>query len=279
MSDKKQNQEKWRAETQREQRKARLAALKSKDGGKKPIKTTNRIAVLVTVLVLVVALLGIGTWWVFSLGIPHRAVTAMTIGSSRITAAEFSYFYRSQLSYFNIDPNTDSGKATLAQPFDEEFPTVAEYLRDQAARELQQLVLLGDEARKAGIVLDENDQDTINSYITQITASARNQGMTLDNFLTASYGVGMNEALMRGVLSRYLLANKYSTDLQATFNVSDEEIQSHYLENKDTYDVVTYRSFYMAATIQTGATDEERKAAMDQTKARASEMLAKITGE
>ncbi|MGI6334568.1 MAG: hypothetical protein ACOX1A_08300 [Saccharofermentanales bacterium] len=54
MSEKNQNQEKWRTEILREQRKERLARLKSKDGGKKPIKTTNRVATLITILVLVI---------------------------------------------------------------------------------------------------------------------------------------------------------------------------------------------------------------------------------
>ena len=54
MSDSKQSQQKWRAEELRDQRKARLAGMKSKTGGKKPIRTGNKAAVLITALILVV---------------------------------------------------------------------------------------------------------------------------------------------------------------------------------------------------------------------------------
>ena len=154
--------------------KKRLARLKSKDGGKKPIKTTNRAATLITVLVLVVVILAVATWWMFSLGVPHRSMTALTVGDEKITVAELSYFYRSTLGYYGIDPNTDEGKAALSQPYDETFPTVADFLKDQSVKELQQLVVLGLSAKEADLSLDAADDKSTDDYIAQI-ASMRNQ--------------------------------------------------------------------------------------------------------
>ena len=279
MSEKNRNQEKWRTEILREQRKERLARLKSKDGGKKPIKTTNRVATLITILVLVIVILGVGTWWVFSLGVPHRSITALTVGDEKITAAELSYFYRSTLGYYGIDPETAEGKATLSQPYDETFPTVADFLKDQAVKELQQLVVLGLSAKKANLSLDAADDKSTDDYIAQLATSARNQGQTLNNFLTANYGVGMDESVMRRIMGRYLLANKFSSYLQDSFVITDEEIKAYYEENQDDFDMVTYRTFFMAATRPADATEEQKKAAMDETKAKAGEMLGKITDE
>ena len=234
---------------------------------------------MITVLVLVVVTTAVATWWMFSLGVPHRSMTALTVGDEKITVAELSYFYRSTLGYYGIDPNTDEGKAALSQPYDETFPTVADFLKDQSVKELQQLVVLGLSAKEADLSLDAADDKSTDDYIAQIAFNARNQGQTLNNFLTANYGIGMDEGVMRKIMGRYLLANKYSSYLQDSFVITDTEIKEYYEENRDDFDQITYRMFFMAATRPADATDEQKKAAMDETKAKAGEMLGKITDE
>jgi parvulin-like peptidyl-prolyl isomerase len=279
MSDSKKSPEKWRAEALRDQRKARLASMKSKDGGKKPISTTNKTGVLVMVIILVVALIGTGVWWVVNMGVPQRLLTAMTIGSRKISVTEFNYYYRSQLSYYSIDPATTDGKTTLAQAYDKTYPTVADYLKNQATLELQQVVLLKETAAAAGVVLDAADQKTIDSYVSSIESSALSASQTVDNYLIAQYGIGMNVSIMRGILEDYVLTGKYSKQLQDSYTFTDAELQTFYDANKNDYDVIDYRTFNIAAVIASGATEAEKTAAMDAAKAKADEMFAKITDE
>ena len=82
MSEDKKPNEKWKAELSREERKERLAALKSKDGGKKPIRLSNPIFRVVISIVLIVALLVTGAWYAVRMGVPTRLLTAATIGAS-----------------------------------------------------------------------------------------------------------------------------------------------------------------------------------------------------
>jgi hypothetical protein len=279
MSDSKQTQDKWRAEMMREQRKARLAGMKSKDGGKKPIRTSNKLAMLITVLVLAVILIGTGIWWVFNLGVPNRTVTALTVGNEKISAAEFGYFYNSQLSYYSIDPTTSDGQATLKSAYDETFPTIADFLKDQAAKEVQQLVILEKAAKAAGTVLDADGQATVESYMTNIKSYATQKGQSTENYLIAMYGKGMNEAIMRGILEMYVLTDKYSTQLKDSYNFSDADLQKYYTENKDDFDLITYRDFYIAADSASNATDAQKKEAMAKAKAKADQMSGKIISE
>ena len=220
MSDSKQSQDKWRAEQLREQRKARMASMKSKTGGKKPIKTGNKLATLIVIAVLVVCLALAGIWWAFSLGAPHRSVTALTIGDDQITAAEFNYYYYSQLSYYNIDPTSADGISTLRSDYDETFPTVADFLKDQAAKEIQRTAVLVQAARAAGVVLTDADQQTVESYMANIRNYALSNNQTLENFLISSYGKGMNETIMYGILEDYVLSDKYSVQLQDSYDIT-----------------------------------------------------------
>ena len=279
MSESKPNQEKWRAEALRDERKARLASMKSKDGGKKPVRTSNKLATLITALVVIVVLIGAGIWWVFSIGVPQRSANALTIGSEKISAAEFNYYYYSQLSYYSIDPSTDDGQTTLRSAYDETYPTVADYLKDQAAKELQQSVVLTQAAADAGVKLDATDLTSVENYMTNIKNYAASEGKTVENYLIASYGKGLNEAIMRKIIERYVLSDKYSRQLQDSYVFTETDIRNYYNDNKNDFDQVTYRSFYIAADIKTGATDEEKKTAMTAAKSKTDEMFGKISSE
>lgn len=279
MSESKPNQDKWRAEALRDERKARLASMKSKDGGKKPVRTSNKTATLITALVIIVVLIGAGIWWVFSIGVPQRSATALSIGSEKITAAEFNYYFYNQLSYYSIDPTTAEGQSTLRSAYDETFPTIADYLKDQAALELQRSVLLTQAAAEAGVVLDSDDVATVDYYMENIENSAAADKKTVENYLIANYGKGMNTVVMRKIIERYVLSDKYSTQLQESYVFTETDVSNYYNDNKDDFDLVTYRTFYIAADIKTGATDEEKKTAMTAAKAKADEMSGKIMTE
>lgn len=280
MSDSKQSQEKWRAEELRAQRKARLARMKSKDGGKKPLRTTNKLAVVITVVILVIALALVGVWYAIRIGIPQRNLTAVTIGSEEIKPVELNYYYYSLLSQYSIDPKTTEGQTTLKSASgDAKFPTVAELLKDQAAQQAQQDVMLATNAVQAGLALDDTDREQIATYMTSLQNSALQASATLDNFLTSQYGVGMTKASLQSIIERLLLANKFASQKQKSLSFTTDEIKAYYDTHKDDYDVVKYRSFYLAAETKTGATDAEKTKFLEAARTKANEMLAKVTDE
>lgn len=279
MSDSKQAPEKWNAEEQREQRKARLAEMKSKDGGKKPIHKSSKAAKIIVSIVLVVALLAGGTWWAINIGIPQRMVTAMTVGTQKVTAAEFNFMYRSQLSYYGIDPTTTDGQTTLKGAYNETFATLNDWLKDSVAVQLQQIVVLSENAKAKGLTLTAEEVASVDAFMKTIEDDAATAKKDADTYLIANYGIGVNKDVVRGIYEKYLLGQKFSTELTKSYTFTDAELQTYYDANKDTFDVADYRTFTIDAVIATDATEEQKTAAMAAAKAKADAMAALITDE
>jgi parvulin-like peptidyl-prolyl isomerase len=270
--------EKWKSEQLRAERKARLARMKSKEGGKKQIKTTNPLTRLIVIIVLIVALLITGLWAVIRSGMPQRQLTAVTIGTTDIKAVDINYYYYQQLSNYGLDPTDPQSQATLkAASGIEGFKTNADYLKDQAIQALQQDVMLADQAVKNQMTLTAENVALIDTYLTNLQSAATQEGKTLDNYLIATFGPGMNTQALRRSVERLLLADQYTAVKADSFTFTDAELQAGYEKAPEQYDSIDYRVFYLAADIKTGATDAEKTKAMEEARKKADEMLNRIT--
>lgn len=280
MSESKKAPELWKAETVREERKARLSAMKAKDGGKKPIRLNNRVVRLVVVLVLVVALLGTGTWYVLRMGIPARFVTAATVGSENIKGTELNFYFYSICNQYSISPSTDEGKEMLAgESGIDGFKTLSDYIKDSAAKEVQNTVMLATKAKEAGLSLNEEDQARIMDYFSQAEDQATTEKTSLDNLLSDTFGAGMNKAELQTILERILLANRFSEKLVDEMKFTDAELAAFHEANKNDYDVVEYREFLVEAVYASDATDEVKNLAMAAAKAKADKMLTDVNDD
>ena len=89
---------KSKAEIYREERKERIAKANKKNA--KSIEKRNNAAKIakkvIAVVVVVAIVLGIGWKFVDSFGLIEKATTAMTVGSDKISTAEFAYYYNAQ---------------------------------------------------------------------------------------------------------------------------------------------------------------------------------------
>ncbi len=280
MSETKQTPEKWKTEVSREARKERLAAMKSKDGGKKPIRMNNPVVRLVVVIVLVVALITTGAWYAVRTGVPTRLLTAATIGDVKIKGTEVNFYYHSLCNQYQIDPTTEEGKAMLNDESGMEgFETLADYIKDSAVQEAQNVVMLSSKAKESGLTLSDDDRKIISDYFSEAELQATTQGDTLDGLLSQVFGKGMNKAELEKILERILLANQFSQKTVDDMTFTAEELNAHYEANKDDYDVAQYRQFFMAAEYADDATDEEKAEAMKTAKEKAEKMMAEVTDD
>jgi len=277
MSETKKSPEKWKAETSREERKARLAAMKAKNGGKKPIRFSNPVVRLVIVLVLVVALLVAGAWYAIRLGVPTQILTAATVGGEKIKGTELNFYFYSICSQYGLSPDTEEGQTALKSDSGiEGFKTLADYVKDNAAKEVQNVVMLSTSAKNAGLSLTEADKQQIADYFTEAEAQAVMEGVSLDSLLADTFGAGMTKDHMQPILERILLANQYSNKKVDEMVFTDEQLNAYYEVNKDSVDVVDYRQFYIPAVYESDADEETIDLAMKAAKATAEKMLAEV---
>lgn len=280
MSEKKQTDKQWKTEELRAERKARLARMKSPDGGKKPLRQANPVKRAVTIAVILLLVILVAVWGAVRMGVPHRNLNAMTVGSEKINVVELNYYYRTLLNQYGIDPASADGQSALKSASGVEgFKTLEDYVIDQAAQEAQNSVILEAYALDNDVALDEEDLSIISNYKTNLESTARQAGQTVDNYLVAAFGTGMNWNELESIIERSLLAGKGSEALMDSLDFSEEEIQSEYESNPADYDVVDYRMFYFPAGYSSGATDAEKTKAMEIASQKADEMLEEITDE
>jgi len=275
------NPEKWNSEEKRLERKERLNSLKSKDGGKKPIKNSSRFLRIFAPIIAAVLVLAIGIWATIYFAIPQKIFTPMTINGTKVSSVEFSYYYSSILQQLEIDNTTAAGAAKLAAACTETGYTTKtwkDYAYDQAAKSIVEVQIQYDLAKAANMTLTDTEQKEVTDIFDNLITQAGTQ-VAADKYLITLFGAGVTIDTLKPVFIKQSLATKYAKAALADIAVTDKEISDEYTSNIDSYDTVTFRLAYFEKETKTNATTEETTAFDTKAKAAAEAFLAKVTDE
>ena len=152
----------------------------------------------VVVVILLVA--GIAALTVPKMGWTRRAAVAFTVGDQKVSAAEYSYYYRStymnyyqtMVNYLGEDNLPIDTSVPLTEPYMSTDVTYADYFSTSAIQSVQTKITLEQAAKEAGFELSEEDMAQYESGIAGIQSYASYYGMTTDRYLQANYGLGFN---------------------------------------------------------------------------------------
>ena len=174
-----------KAEVYREERKARIAKA-AKKNAKCIEKRCAAASILkkVVAVVLAVAIVGGVAWKIVdSLGIIERAVTAVSIGEDKITAAQYNYYYTAQyqqMAYY-ADAYAQQGMSmgfdTSVAPDEQDSTqtdedgnalTWDEVFKDSATNYAQFVYAYYNEAVKAGLTLTDDEKAQIKELFQKV---------------------------------------------------------------------------------------------------------------
>lgn len=251
----KNEQEKWKSEELREQRKARKARMTTRDGQKKAIRKKANLLSIVAVLVVIAVLCGLFFLFRINNGYFEKTKVAAKVNGEDITAAELNFYAGTQLfSMMRMQAFTPSGQRILARPmpaFNQKIKgeynekSVRNIILDQLKEDLPKLKFMQAQAKADGLELNEQQKQGIDNYIAQIKASAAQYQMTPNELLTAIFGKGSDEAQVRRYIGDLFLSQLYEQTKVKDSKVSEEELKAAYEENKDEFESVSYRMFVL----------------------------------
>ncbi len=210
----------------------------------------------------------------------YRGLKAIKVNDTEYSVAEYNWLYTN--NFFEIYTNLynsygsyvyyilDSSKSLDEQQYSEDM-TWADYLKEYTDESFKTMTALYDEAKVNGYELDETYQSQIESEWTSVEASAEQYGMDTTSFLVANYGKGVNEKVYKEMYERYLYAYSYAESVRAGFEISSEDIDAYYNENKNDFDQVTYNYYFVSGTASDDQTEED---AMAEAKEKAEAILA-----
>lgn len=272
---------KAKIDQRREEARKRQQALKKRENSKFSPKLKSRLigtGCTLLVIILIAALIFPNT------GLSRRMLTALTIGDTDISVAEYSYYYRTSFnnyyqtmySYFGGEyMPIDTTKSLDKQAYSEDM-TYADYFSSQSIDSLKQLVVLSSEAKKAGFTLPAEQQASLDRTLSNVKTSAQNANTTVSNYLSTNFGMGFNMSILEKCVSRELLADAYKTEKENSFTYTDAELDAYYQENHTQYDMADVR---MVRFPVTEATDTDPGVTAEEAKAQADAFLEGVTSE
>lgn len=294
-----------KAEVYREERKARIAKA-AKKNAKSIEKRTAAAGILkkVVAVVLAVAIVGGIAWKLIdSIGVIERAVTAVTIGDQKVSAAQFNYYYTAQYQqmayYANMyaQQGVNMGFDTSIAPDEQESTekdedgnvlTWDEVFKNSAVKYAQFVYAYYQKALDDKYELTEDEKAEINETIESYRTEAVNNNYSLNAYLGESFGGGFNEKVFRKQLEMETLAKRYSEDMSIKLEgeIPEADIKAEYEANRKEYDYadVRYYAFtYTTLTLNEGETEEalkeRQKAENAKVEAQAKAIYDKLTDE
>lgn len=215
-------------------------------------------------IVSIVILAAVAVSIVFSIGTSfYNRYTVLNqtyfqVGDHDITRLEYNYYfnnvysnylsmYGSYVSMMGLDTTVDLDEQTY--PGNENM-TWKDYFDQSAVEQIQQIKAMADEARENGFEYDSSED--MASYETEIAAQAESASVSESEYYTLMYGDYATPSRIETFVEENLLASAYYNHLVEENQPADDEITAYYEENKNSYDTVTYRSFYFEVDTSTG---------------------------
>lgn len=254
----------------KQQRKREKEALAKKEA------RTNTIISVAVVLVIVAFF----AYFPISTSIATTSTYAQ-VGESKVTQVEFDYYYNFSymtfvnqnsylLSYIGLDVTKD-----LDEQLYGEYMTWDDYFQQAAMTNLLQTKALVAEAKANGFEHDTTAE--VEAHLAAFEETAKNEGMTLKDYMTSSYGKYATVKRITPILEESYYANAYYENVYAGLDISDEEIDMYYESNVKSYDSVDFKLITVEADIPEGEStvDEEGNATVaDPTEEQIAEAMA-----
>ena len=211
-------------------------------------------SILITVCVILAAVLVIGLTVYTRLsdsGALLRSKTAASSDNFDVSGTMMAYFYNNTyqtyaqyLSYLGADTSVSLKQQQSAFGGGTWF----DYFVETTKESVTEMLGLCEGAKAAGVTLDDEDRAEIDASLEQLEETAKSYGYSVNQFLAASTGTGMNLKDVRKCLELTALASKYRTQFTDGLTYTDEQMETFCSENPDSFNGVDYYSYTVSAT-------------------------------
>ena len=283
-----------KADRIREERQTRLAeasANQPKQKGMSPKLKRILIAALCIVLVVaMVAVVVINTRRTNGTAMKHA--DAISFNGKNYKATDVSFYYNVfKNQYASYDQqiysaygfhlyDADFSKSLFDQTYDKDTGlSWGDYLLDQAVDTLYSYLALEAAGKAAGYVMPEEAYAAIDETVAGMESSAKTNGVSVEYLLKANYGTGITMEKFREFAEREAYAAYYGQSVRDGFEVTQSDIDTHYNDNKNDFDVVNYRSFVWKVELPEHLDADGKVYSDDKTKAEDAEVIAEKLAE
>ena len=174
-----------------------------------------------------------------------KETTAAQFGRKTLSSEEYRFMYYSYL--YSMYPELKSKKFVQISNYINtteysDGESIAQAVQRMTEDSIVKMYSYLQDAADKGIKIDASDK--IKTYTLSLTQEAEKLNLSLDEYLSAYYGVGSSLEQISSVIEDYQTYRVYEHDIlkEMVDDISDEEYEALYLENSDVFDLY-YLSF------------------------------------
>ena len=223
---------------------------------------TGLFAAAIAVMILVVIVSR-----VTSSGMLQRSTTALTVGGTKVSAAELNHYYIDSVNNFLSQAGDmvslfglDTTKALDDQFYNEaEGDTWADYFLDQATATAQNMYAVYNAAKADGFTMSEEAKASVDATVENMALYATMYGFpSADAYIAAMYGEGCNLDTFRDYAEVQMTAQEYAAAKTESLVYDKAALEAKDAENPAAYSSYDYQYYYMANTkFYQGGTENE----------------------
>lgn len=223
---------------------------------KRKEQRNKRIASAVGILLLVGLVCLVASFPIRSWFTVHG--TYIVVADENVSRLEFDYNYNTVrnnyisqntwLTYFGLDLTGD-----LSNQMYSDTLTWKDFFDEMAVDNLLSGKAVERDMEAAGFTYDESED--YEEFVEALQLVASGSGMTLDAYVKEFYGPYATLSRVEKFIRKDLTISAYYEQLSDSKTPSDQEIQTYYEENKDSYDCVDYHVLTVDAKLPTEPTE------------------------
>lgn len=240
----------------------------------------KRNTIIYTVIGVVCAV-AVAALLIWNSGLIQDREDAVIVAGEGYSVTDVQYHYNNVLNQYymyaqyGMDVGFDPTQNPAEQMYDEEKNiTWRDQLMDEAVKALAQTKVLAAQAKAEGFELSEDGKHEIEHAMSDlVSASARNNFATVNSYLKALFGRGMNKSAYKAAMTESQLAYEFQVAYGDELVYTDEQLETYYTENKDDMDLFDY-NFAVFEPAEDETKDAETL--VKEAKAKAEAVLAKV---
>lgn len=220
--------------------------------------------------------------WVQASGTVLRSKTAMKTDELSVSGTTFNYFYNYQyqnfvnqnssyLSYYGLDTTKSLKNQTYS-----DNQTWFEYFISQAQKNLNEVLILAQQAKNEGITLTDNDKKQIDDFFVSLKDAAKEADTDYEDYMALAYGKGVKEEDVRKGLELSLLSTRYYTEKIDSVKYTDKDLTDYFNKNKNDFLFVDFKTYTFNPNATEGMTDKQKQEEYDKVN-KLAERLSKAT--
>ena len=193
---------------------------------------------------------------IVSSGFIPRSTTALTVGGTKISAAELNHYYIDSVNSFMNQAGEYISLYGLdtTKPLDEQFYSEADKLTwsdhflNQATTSAQNMYAVYNAAQAEGFKLSEDGKASVEAAVQNMAMYATLGGYpSADGYISAVYGEGCNEDTFRHYAEVQMIAQEYAVAKNEALTYDEAALKAEDDKNPAAYSAFTYNYYYLSA--------------------------------